>query len=143
MMTDPGFVRGETMSVCRLFALAGAVASAVVCAAACGRYVTGPGPVAYCTAVAPIAISITVRDSVTGRALADSASGTARLGTATDTLLHVDSLTLIGGRQIGTYDVTVQRAGFRTWTRAGVAATQTNACGGVQTVMLLARLQSP
>jgi len=135
-----GFTRGVIMRISGLLALAGGV----VCAAACGRTdgVTNPGPVAYCTAVAPVAISITVRDSASGRALADSASGTARLGTVTDTLLHLDSLTLIGGRQMGTYDVMVQRAGFRTWTRTGVPATQANACGGVQTVKLIARLQS-
>jgi hypothetical protein len=113
-------------------------------AAACGRNdgATGPGPIDYCTATAPIAISIAVRDSASGRALADSASGTVRLGTATDTLFHADSLTLFGGRQTGTYDVTVQRAGYRTWTRLGVPATQTNACRSVATVKLNAGLQS-
>src|ERR1039457_635355 len=128
----------EIMRIDRLLALAGGIAFA----AACGRYdgVTNPGPLAYCTATAPIAISIAVRDSASGRALADSASGTVRLGTVTDTLLHVDSLTLIGGRQTGTYDVTVQRSGYRTWTRLGVPATQTNACGSVETVQLIAGL---
>src|ERR1035437_667330 len=106
------------MRINMLLALAGGVAFA----AACGRNdsATDPGPIAYCTATAPIAISIAVRDSASGRALADSASGTVRLGTVTDTLLHVDSLTLIGGRQTGTYDVAVLRTGYRTWTRLGV-----------------------
>ena len=120
-----------------LLALAGGAAFA----AACGRN-DGVTAIAYCTATAPIAISITVRDSASGRALADSASGTVRLGAVTDTLLHADSLTLIGGRQTGSYDVTVQRAGYRTWTRLGVQATQPNACGGVETVKLIAGLQS-
>ena len=127
------------MRINRLLGLAGGVAFA----AACGRNEnTNTGPVVYCTATAPVAISITVRDSASGRALADSASGTARLGTVTDTLLHVDSLTLIGGRQTGTYDVAVLRTGYRTWTRLGVPATHTNVCGGVETVNLLAGLHS-
>jgi hypothetical protein len=63
------------------------------------------------------------------QAVAVGASGTIQLGAATDTLLHLDSLTLFGGTQLGTYGVTVQHAGYRTWTRTGVMVTQTGDCG--------------
>jgi hypothetical protein len=117
----------------------------VAFAAACGNNgatgVTTPGPIEYCTAVAPIALWITVRDSVTGRALADSASGTFQVDTTTGPLVRADSLDLIGGNKVGTYSVTVQRAGYKTWTMSGISATQTSACGGVEPVKLTAAQQ--
>lgn len=99
------------------------------------------GPVAYCSATRPIAVSIAVRDSVSGRALADSATGTAQAADAPEPLVRVDSLTMWGGDQLGTYAVTVDRTGYRTWTQSGVAVTQTGACGNPVTVSLVARLQ--
>jgi hypothetical protein len=99
------------------------------------------GPVAFCTATRPIAITLAVRDSVSNHALADGATGTIALGAQSDTLLHQDTLTLYGGTQTGSYDITVQRPGYSTWTRAGVSATQTGACGNVVTVSLTALLQ--
>jgi hypothetical protein len=119
--------------------------AATLLASACGRGTAGgtiTNPIAFCTATTPIAIKVDVRDSVSGRALADSASGTLRAGATTDTLVRQDSLTLAGGRQVGTYDISIQRPGYRGWTRLGVAATQTGVCGGVLPVDVSARLQS-
>jgi hypothetical protein len=98
-------------------------------------------PNAACSATRPIALAITVRDSISGRALADSASGSFRVDAITDTLMRYDSLTLIGGPIVGSYDVTVQRPGYRTWTAFGISATQTRECGGVAPVKLTAPLQ--
>jgi hypothetical protein len=116
---------------------------AALCATACfGHEISNTvTPVGVCTATVPIAVAVAVRDSVSGRALADSASGTVRLGTVADTLLHEDSITLYGGRQIGTYDVEILRPGYRPWSRLGVAANQTGMCGNVVTVALIAQLQ--
>ncbi|MFI5310359.1 MAG: hypothetical protein ACHQQ3_03935 [Gemmatimonadales bacterium] len=115
-------------------------------ASACGGGAAASGPITtpngFCTATAPVAIEVIVRDSVSGRALADSASGTLRAGTVTDTLVRRDSLTLFGGRQVGIYDISIQRPGYRGWTRLGVASTQTGVCGGVTPVTVSARLQS-
>ncbi len=127
------------MGVKNLIVLAGGLTFAAACARSNATGVTGP--IAYCTAVAPIALSITVRDSTSGRALADSASGSFHVAATPDTLLHADSLTLIGGRETGSYDVTVQRPGYRAWTKSGISATKTNSCGGVQAVQLTAMLQ--
>jgi hypothetical protein len=122
-----------------------ALTVAVATAAACGKRdasdVAGPVPVAYCSAVAPVALAITVRDSISGKALADSASGSFRVDALSDTLFHVDSLQLYGGRQTGTYDVTVQRSGYKTWTKLGVVSTKTSVCGGVEPVQLTAAMQ--
>jgi hypothetical protein len=74
-------------------------------------------------------VVVDVRDSVSLQAIAVGSSGTIQLGTVTDTLLHLDSLTLFGGTELGTYGVTVQHAGYRTWARTGVKVTQTGDCG--------------
>jgi hypothetical protein len=58
-----------------------------------------------------------------------------------DTLEHENSLTLLGGQLLGTYDVTVQRPGYSGWTQSGVAVTQTGPCGNVEPVNLTAPLQ--
>jgi hypothetical protein len=99
------------------------------------------GPLGFCTATRPIALMLGVRDSVSSRALADGATGIIMLGATSDTLVHQDTLILYGGTQTGTYNVTVQRAGYHTWTRAGVSASQTGLCGNVVTVNLTALLQ--
>jgi hypothetical protein len=106
-----------------------------------GNGVTSPLP--YCTSTRPIAISISVRDSVTQQAIADSASGSLFSVNGTETLLRADTLTLFGGTRLGSYDVAVQRAGFRTWSRANVQVTKTGFCGNPETVLLTAKLQRP
>jgi hypothetical protein len=107
---------------------------------ACGRSNTEATAIGSVCVVLP-AISVTVRDSVSGRALADGATGTLRNGEATGALFHRDSLRLTGGGTVGTYDVTIERAGYRTWTRTGVQVNQSLACGGPVTVELTAPLQ--
>lgn len=120
-----------------------AIAAGMAIAAGCGRNngVTSPPPIAYCSAVRPIALSIAVKDSVTGRALADSASGTFQVDTIAGALVRADSVNLEGGSTVGTYSVSVQRPGYKSWTMFGISATQTNACGGVEPVKLTAALQ--
>jgi len=108
---------------------------------ACGGSSTTTGPVGYCTATRPIAISISVRDSASQHAVADSASGLLFSVNGTDTLIRADSLTLFGGTKLGSYDIAVQRTGYRTWSRANVQVTKTGTCGNPETVKLTASLQ--
>lgn len=118
--------------------------AALVAGVACSHHdqnVT-TGPVAYCSAVRPIAVVVTVRDSLSGRALADSATGTLQLAGAAEPMVHADSLTLFGGEQLGVYDVSVERPGYREWTRAAVAVTKIGACGSPVPVTISASLQA-
>ena len=119
------------------------VAAAAALLASCGGGYGGTGPVAYCSAVRPIAISITVRDSVSQHAAADSASGMVFSVNGTETLIRADTLILFGGSTLGSYDVAVQRPGYRTWSRANVQVTRTGTCGSPETVKLTALLQRP
>ena len=118
-----------------------AISAAALLAACAGNGATSPLP--YCTAMRPIAISISVRDSVTQEAAADSATGSLFSVHGTETLLRVDTLTLFGGSQLGSYDVAVQRPGYRTWSRANVQVTKIGFCGNPETVLLTAKLQRP
>lgn len=118
--------------------------AAVISAGACDPSYQATAPIAYCSAVAPIAIIVEVRDSVSLAPKADIAGGTVQAGTYVDTL-RLDSpssqLYLRGGQKVGTYVVTVQRPGYHTWTRGGVAATQTGSCGSPIAVTIQALLQ--
>jgi hypothetical protein len=130
---------GFAIAMCALASVAG-----------CGRAdANATGPNGACSAT-ELAIAVTVRDSVSGRPVADGASGTWQNTTDTlsnamaiDTLFHLDSLTLlVGGSGLGTYDVTVTRAGYRPWTRTGVQVNQTGGpCRSIVTVNLTAALQ--
>ncbi|MEO8140656.1 MAG: hypothetical protein ABI742_13465 [Gemmatimonadota bacterium] len=117
------------------------LAPLAVSAAGCGNY---GSPVAYCTSVAPIAIEVDVTDSITGLARADSATGFIQTGVRVDSLIREsNSATLLfGGTTLGTYDVTIARPGYATWTRAAVAVTQVGQCGNVLPVRLTALLQT-
>ena len=84
---------------------------------------------------------MTVRDSVSGKAAADNSIGTLVGAGVDDTLFHVDSLTLEGGTQLGTFTVTIDRPGYLTWIAANVMVTQKGPCGNVLPVQLTARLQ--
>jgi hypothetical protein len=99
----------------------------------------GPNP--GCAAPAPRSVVVTVRDSTSGAAAADGALGTLIGPGVDDTLIHVDSLTLEGGDQLGTFTVTIDRSGYVTWTAPEVHVTQKGICGNVLPVQLSAKLQ--
>lgn len=101
---------------------------------------TDTNPVGYCAAVRPVAVAIAVRDSLSNRAIATRASGTAVNAAPTVALEVIDTLTLWGGTTLGTYTITVQKPGYRTWTRAAIPVTQTGSCGNPVTVNIAARL---
>lgn len=107
-------------------------------ASACGA---DQGPIAACTSVAPLSVVVTVRDSTSGAAAANDAIGTLVGSGVDDTLSHADSLTLLGGDQLGTFTVTIDRPGYLTWTAPDVQVTQKGSCGNVIPVRLTAKLQ--
>ena len=100
----------------------------------------------FCGAPPSIAVMVVVNDSVTGVSLADSTHGIAQAGT------YIDSLRLInppldppprleGGSRTGTYQVVLDRVGYREWTRNGIVVSQQGPCGNVIPVHLVALLQ--
>ena len=115
------------------------VAALAGIASSCGA--ADQGPIAECTSVAPLSVVVTVRDSVSGAAAAAGAIGTLVSGSVDDTLAHTDSLTIEGGDQLGTFTVTINRAGYLTWTASDVHVTEKGPCGNVIPVRLNARLQ--
>jgi hypothetical protein len=94
-----------------------------------------------CAVVRPISVEVAVRDSISGEPVADGAIGTLVGPGVNDTLSHVDSLTLRGGDQTGTFTVTIDRPGYRTWIVDDVIVTTTEPCSAVLPVELSARLQ--
>jgi hypothetical protein len=117
-----------------------------VCFVALGWVVSSCGsdtlvPTGRCTSVGPLAVLITVRDSISGQAAANGAIGTLVGSGVDDTLITVDSLTILGGDQLGTYTVTIDRPGYLTWSMSDVHVTQKGDCGNVIPVKLNAKLQ--
>jgi hypothetical protein len=99
-----------------------------------------------CTAIAVPGIQVDVRDSVTGLPATDGALGIARDGAYVDTLETLPtagplpSPTMLGAwERQGTYDVTISKANYLTWSAAGVRVSG-DACH-VTTVKLDANLQ--
>jgi hypothetical protein len=118
------------------------MAALLVAGGGCGTLTSTPEPV--CQGAPALGIQVDVRNAVTNAPAADSAVGTATEGGYSETLQVVGyeggkALTL-GGIQDrgGTYTVTVQRAGFATWSKSGVVVMR-NTCG-VAPVHLDARL---
>jgi hypothetical protein len=103
--------------------------------------VSDAAPEAACESVGSPSVVVTVRDSTSGQAAADGAIGTLVGAGVDDTLTRTDSLTLIGGNQTGTYTVTIDRPGYRTWTAINIRVTEIGPCGQVIPVQLNARLQ--
>jgi len=95
----------------------------------------------FCAAPKSEAVVISVRDSLSGQAAADGAIGTLVGAGVDDTLEHVDSLTIRGGDQTGTYTVTIDRPGYLTWSASSVRVTKQGPCGNVIPVELNAKLQ--
>jgi hypothetical protein len=80
-----------------------------------------------CTEILVYGLSVTVRDSVTHIPAGRQALAVAQDGAYTETLQFLgefnptDSLTFVGAAErAGTYQITVTKAGYQTWTRGGV-----------------------
>jgi len=92
-----------------------------------------------CTDEARPAILVTVRDSITNVPVS-GARVIARSATIADTAQGLpDGTYPLAYERPGTYQVTVERSGYRLWTRANVRVTR-DECH-VQTVSLMALLQ--
>ena len=110
----------------------------VLALAACVKGVAAP--VAYCTAPQSIAIEVSALDSISQVSVADSARGVVQSGSYLDSMRLAYGV-LLGGNKLGTYQVTIDRPGYREWIRADVRVTQQGPCGNVIPVQLTARLQ--
>lgn len=69
-------------------------------------------------------LTIAVRDSVTGLPAASEANGVARDGGYQEILSGIfgNDLHLVGASERpGVYEITITKAGYQTWTRAGVS----------------------
>lgn len=110
----------------------------IIAAAACQGGTSAP--VGFCTAPASIAIELNVLDSATGAGIADSASGTVATTNYQDSLIRVSDTEMLGGNQLGSYTVAVQRPGYAGWSKTGVSVSRSGPCGNVIPVTLSARL---
>jgi hypothetical protein len=98
-------------------------------------------PITFCTSSPPLAVRVAVNDSASGMSVVDSARGAAKLGTEVDSLrLSTPPPRLVGGTELGTYQVIIDRPGYREWTRNGVVVSKA-VCGSAIPVDLVARLQ--
>ena len=98
-------------------------------------------PVA-CTAQATAGIAVSVQDSASGTLVGRGARIIAQDGTFADTARATtahDGPYALAFERGGTYTVTVEQQGFRTWSRSGVSVTR-DQCH-VRTAALTARLQ--
>ena len=106
--------------------------------AACRHSATSP--TGECSAPFAYAIVVSVLDSTSHALLADSAHGTVRTGAYLDSL-HLKSTVLVGGNQLGPYDVTVDHPRYHQWTRTNVQVSERGRCGTIISVQLTALLQ--
>lgn len=102
--------------------------------------ITGPA----CTTEARPALTVDVRDSITNATAGPGARIIARDGAFADTVLvPTDDAARfpyqLAHERAGTYTVTVERDGYRPWSRSGVRVTK-DECH-VRTLALTARLQ--
>ena len=116
----------------------GSILSLLACAAGCGQPTP---PIGYCSAPRSIAVEITVLDSVSLSPRADSAFGVIQAGSALDSLHRFAESVLYGGTNLGTYQVTIHRPGYRDWSRTNIAVSKQGPCGNTIPVELTARLQ--
>lgn len=78
----------------------------------------------FCTTEARAGINVTVVDASSGIALASGSTLTLREGEWVETIVDAIGNALPGAwERAGTYDVTVARDGYQTWTRQGVTVT--------------------
>jgi hypothetical protein len=95
-----------------------------------------------CTDEARPTLSVEVRDARTGVPAAQGARGVIREGTYSDSLRAVTETLLVAENTFerpGTYDVTVEKAGYLAWTERGVVVTA-DACH-VRSRTITARLE--
>ena len=136
----PALADGKQVQVSKHSALVGVALAGLGVMSACTD--ASSGPIAYCD-IARIAIEVSVLDSVSAAPLADGTKGVVRntsRGTV-DSLQHLTSQMLYGGTELGVYDVSLERAGYRPWARSGVVVNQTGSCGEPKPAALVARLQ--
>ena len=115
--------------------------SAIVLAtcAACRDSVTAP---VACTEIAMAGIVVEVTSAATGNALGGGSVMTLRDGSYVETVDLVSGNALLGAwERPGTYEVSITRAGFRTWTRSGVRVVEEDDGCHVVQVVLQAALQ--
>jgi hypothetical protein len=102
-----------------------------------------------CPGMITVTAMVTVRDSASGAPLATGATATLREGGYSETLvvtgwdgsppsLETASMLSSQSSRPGTYTVTVQRPGYATWTKSGVAVKRTDC--GIATAQLIAKL---
>lgn len=127
----------------RHFLVGVSVLSTAVSLTACSDFsATGSCPP---VALVP-AVQVEVRSATSGAALATGSTGIVRDGAYVDSLRpsgwHGDTLVSIGAapNRPGTYDVTVEHAGYASWHESDVDVIA-NACGVGQAVHLEARLE--
>jgi len=109
----------------------------------CAHEVSSPTPFGFCAAPLAFAVVIAVNDSISGASVADSARGVVQSGSDVDSLhLTYPPPRLAGGTQLGTYQVIVDRTGYREWTRNNVVVSQREGpCNVIESVQLTALLQ--
>jgi len=114
-----------------------AAASLALAAPSCQQSVTG-----VCTADLTPVMSVTVRDSASG-ALLPNAVIRASMGTRTDSAVvgPEAAYPVWLGWDAGTYAVTVQAAGYSTWSSSQTAAYTDKTCGHFGTVSVAALMQ--
>ena len=127
------------MSVTPIRTFLGLVCSATAClmVATCEF----GGAKMYCAAALSPAVIVTPLDSGTRANVAVGTGGVVSSGTYVDSLRVVFDSTLWGGRRLGTYQVTVEHAGYRQWVRSGVRVTEQTDCGMPVSVHVTALLQ--
>lgn len=115
----------------------GAAAAALLALAGCGNLPIGTD----CTTDVRPALSVQLRDARTGAALGAPATAVARDGTFADSaeVWAGESSARLAQERPGVYDVTVRKAGYREWARAGVRV-RDGECH-VRTVVLVAELE--
>lgn len=136
-MIAENFAMGNAMIGTRFRLLCAALACLALAASSCQTSVTGA-----CTADFTPVMSVTVRDSASG-ALLPNAVIRASLGTRTDSAVVGPEATypVWLGWDAGTYAVTVQAAGYSTWSASQTATYTDRACGHFATVDVAALMQ--
>jgi len=121
---------------------AGSTSTALIFGFLCScAHPTGPPQSGACDSALPVAVEIVVQDSISRVSLADSASGCIQAGQYVAPLGYEAPDALYGGDRLGTYQVVIQRSGYRQWTRSSVVVSQEGPCGNVLPVQLTALLQ--